>query len=311
MSEEQTLLTAAATAPETAAAADAGADAAQATQDAPAAAQEAQDWRPESLRGEKALEKYKTPEDAYRALVEAQKLIGKKADPLAPPAEDAPQEEKDAFSAKLRELRGVPPEDKIAEAYAVTPPEGAPEGYALNPDLIGAFQKIAHEAGLAPAEWQKMSSGYMQLEVAAIIKGRADAKAAQDKAEAALVKEWQDAGSSPKEKFTEALKAAQALGLVGKDGSNSILGHLGNNTALIKALSENVYPLIAEGKLKGGATSGVAGMVLSPREAVDKARAMMADPRYSSPTTRDPEYVREVQAFVAQHEAAINSTSSR
>ena len=126
MSEEQTLLTAAATAPETAAAADAGADAAQATQDTSAATQDAQDWRPESLRGEKALEKYQSAEEAHRALVEAQKLIGKKADPLAPPADDAPQEEKDAFSAKLRELRGVPAEDKVAEAYAVEVPEDAP-----------------------------------------------------------------------------------------------------------------------------------------------------------------------------------------
>lgn len=299
MSEEQTLLTSAATPTDTAVAA-AGTETAQATQEGAVTATStttAEDWRPESLRGEKALEKYKTPEDAYKALVEAQKLIGKKADPLAPPSDDAPQEEKDAFNAKLRELRGVPPEDKIAEAYAVTPPDGAPEGYALDPNLIGAFQKIAHEAGLAPAEWQKMASGYMQLEVAAIIKGRADAKAAQDKAEAALVKEWQEAGHSPKEKFTEALKAAQALGLVGKDGSNNILGELGNRTSLIKALSETVYPLIAEGKLKGGGTSSVAP-ALSPKEALEKGQALIRDPRY---TQGDPEYLREVQAHFARY----------
>jgi len=300
MSEEQTLLTAAATAPETAAAADAGADAAQATQDTSAAPQEAQDWRPESLRGEKALEKYKSPEDAYKALVEAQKLIGKKADPFAPPADDAPQEEKDAFSAKLRELRGVPAEDKVAEAYAVEVPEDAPEGYALSPELVGAFQGIAHKAGLAPAEFKELAAGYVQMELQAIAAARQDAKVRQEKAETALVKEWQDADLVPKEQFGNALKAAQALGLVGKDGKDSILGHLGNNTALIKALASEVYPLVAEGKLKGGATASQEP-AYTPQEAMGKLRAMQADPRYRDAMQRDPDYVREVDAFAERY----------
>lgn len=294
MADEPTLLTAAVTPTETVAAAETVAVEAPAQNVEQAAAVE--DWRPESLRGEKALEKYKSPEDAYKALVEAQKLIGKKADPLAPPAEDAPQEEKDAFSAKLRELRGVPAEDKVAEAYAVAVPEDAPEGYALSPELVSGFQALAYEAGMSPSEWQKLSGGYVQMEIKAIAAARQDAKVRQEKAETALVKEWQAADLVPKEQFSNALKAAQALGLVSKDGKESILGHLGNNTALIKALASEVYPLVAEGKLKGGATASQEP-AYTPQEAMGKLRAMQADPRYRDSMKRDPDYVREVDAF--------------
>lgn len=293
MADEQTLLTTGATPTAEVAATETVTAAAQ---EQPATQPASEDWRPESLRGEKALEKYKSPEDAYKALVGAQKLIGKKADPLAPPAEDAPQEERDAFSAKLRELRGVPAEDKVAEAYAVDVPEDAPEGYALSPELVGAFQGIAHKAGLAPAEFKELAAGYIQMEVQAIAAARQDAKVRQEKAETALVKEWQSAGLVPKEEFGNALKAAQALGLVSKDGKDNILGHLGNNTALIKALAENVYPLVAEGKLKGGATASQEP-AYTPQEAMGKLRAMQADPRYRDTMKRDPDYVREVDAF--------------
>lgn len=293
MADEQTLLTTGATPTEEVAATETVTAAAQ---EQPATQPASEDWRPESLRGEKALEKYKSPEDAYKALVEAQKLIGKKADPLAPPADDASQEERDAFSAKLRELRGVPAEDKVAEAYAIEVPEDAPEGYALSPELVGAFQGIAHKAGLAPAEFKELAAGYIQMEVQAITAARQEAKVRQEKAETTLVKEWQSAGLVPKEEFGNALKAAQALGLVSKDGKDNILGHLGNNTALIKALAENVYPLVAEGKLKGGATASQEP-AYTPQEAMGKLRAMQADPRYRDTMKRDPDYVREVDAF--------------
>jgi hypothetical protein len=296
MADEQTLLTAAATPTAEVAAAETSTNST-VSASIESATQEQSDWRPEPLRGEKSLEKYKTQEDALKALVDAQKLIGKKADGIVPPGEDATPEQLEAFNAKLRELRGVPAE---ATAYEVSPPADAPEGYALNADLVGAFQSLALEAGLAPSEFKKMADGYMQLEVQAIAAARVEAKARTEKEEAALVKEWQAAGEVPKEKFSHALKAAQALGLVSKSGTESILGHLGNNTALIKALSDNVYPLIAEGRLKGGGHEQT-GPVYTPQEAIAKGRAMMADPRYKDSRQRDPDYVREVDAFFEQH----------
>jgi len=303
MSEEQTLLTQAA-APEEAAPA---ADPATTAQEAPAVAQEVQDWRPEALRGEKALEKYNSPEDAFKALVEAQKLIGKKADPLAPPADDATQEEKDAFNAKLRELRGVPTPDKVAEAYAVEPPAEAPEGYEISPDLVGAFQGLALEAGLAPAEFKRMAEGYMQMEIAQINAVRAESKANQEKAQAELVKGWQAEGRVPKEEFSNALKAAQILGLVGKDGKNNLLGHLGNSTALVAALA-NAYPVLGEAGLKGGATIS-SQPAYTPKEALDKLQGMQRDPRYRDQMTRDPDFVREVDAFAARYGTLIRKGS--
>lgn len=304
MADEPTLLTAHAEPAPVEAPADAGAAAPDVAAAPVGSPPDAHDWRPESLRGEKALEKYKSPEDAFKALVDAQKLIGKKADPLAAPGEEATQEERDAFTAKLRELRGVPTPEKAAEAYAIVPPADAPEGYELNADLVGAFQGLALEAGLAPAEFQKMADGYMALEVQSIIKMRQEAKARTEKEEAALVKGWQDEGKVPKEEFSKAVKAAQALELVGKNGTDSILGHLGNNTALIKTLAEKVYPLIAEGRLKGGGTEQN-GPQYTPQEAFGKLQVMQRDPRYSDPGKRDPDFVREVDAFASMHGTLI------
>jgi len=296
MADEPTLLTSAAT-PE------APAEAAAPEPVAPGAAQDASDWRPESLRGEKSLEKYNKPEDAFKALVEAQKLIGKRAEGIVPPGEGATPEQVDAFNAKLRELRGVPTEDKIAEAYAVVAPEDAPEGYALNPELVGAFQGLALEAGLAPAEFQKLAQGYMAMEVQAIAAARADAKARQQKAEDALVKEWRDAGEVPKEKLANALEAAKILGWITK--TDNILGDLGNNTDVVKSLADIIWPLVKESGLKGGGHEQQ-GPTYTPQEARDKARSYTSDPRYKDPRKRDPDFVREADAFFEKHGKLIS-----
>lgn len=259
-------------------------------------------WVPESLKAEKWTEKYKSTEDALKAFGEAQKLLGKRAEGIVPPGEDAKPEEVEAFNAKLRELRGVP---DSPEKYEVAAPEDAPEGYALDENIVGAFQKLAHEAGIAPAEFKRLADGYMQMEIAGITQARQQHREYVEKEEAALVKGWQDEGLQPKEMFTRATKAAQALGLLDKDGTTSLLSkHAQNHAPLLKALAENVYPLIAEGKLKGGAAPQTSEQY-TPKEALEKGRAMMRDPRYSEPLKRDPEYVRQVEQFFEEHGAVI------
>lgn len=301
MADEQTLLTRGAAPVE-----DTAVPAEQAqTEQAPeqkATPTASEDWRPESLRGEKALEKYKSPEDAYKALIEAQKLIGKKADPLAPPAEDAPQEEKDAFSAKLRELRGIPTEDKVAEAYAVAVPEGAPEGYAINPEFLERFQQRAFKAGMAPAEFRDLAQGYIEDEIAAMQAAHEAGVRQAKENEEALVKAWRDEGHVPGEMFKAANTAVDALGL------RDIVEAPANSPAFIKAMAEKVYPLIAEGKLKGGATASINEPKMTEKEAMDKGRAMMRDPRWAG---NDPGYVAEVRAHFARHFPGEHTAASR
>lgn len=256
------------------------------------------DALPDDLKGAEVLGKYADQNAALKALVEAQKVIGKPKEGLVPPGEDAKPEEVEAFQAKLRELRGVP---DSPDKYEVAAPEDAPEGYALDANLVGAFQKLAHEAGIAPSEFKRLADGYMQMEIAAINKVRQDSAAAAKKAEADLVKQWQAEGLAPKEGFSQALKAAEALGLVGKD--KDLLGSLGNNTALIAQL-QKVWPVLSEAGLKGGGVAQDAPHY-TPKEALEKGRAMMRDPRYADPLRRDPEYVREVQQHFERYGSVI------
>lgn len=302
MTEEGSLLTAGAEAAQASdtppAATAAQTPAADASKSAEAAAPKWTEALPDELKGAEVLGKYADQNAALKALVDAQKLLGKRAEGLVPPGEDAKPEEVEAFNAKLRELRGVP---DAPDKYEVVVPEGAPEGYALDPGLVSYFQGIAHEAGMAPAEFTSMANAFMAREIESITAMRQQAVEGQKKAEAELVKQWQTEGLAPKEGFTRAHKAAQMLGLVGKDFD--LLGSLGNNTKLIAQL-EKVYPTLSESGLKGGATSD-SEPALTPKEALARGRAMMRDPRYADPARRDPVYVQEVEAHFAKHGGAI------
>lgn len=73
------------------------------------------------------------------------------------PGKDAKPEEVKAYEADMAAFRkayGVP---DAPEGYKLEPPKDAPEGVTWNPDHAAAFQKVAHELGLTPAQAQKLA----------------------------------------------------------------------------------------------------------------------------------------------------------
>ena len=70
--------------------------------------QETKSWRdellPDDLKDLPLFEKYESPQEAFKAFAEAQKLIGKKG--VIPPDKDASDEEKKAFLKQLYEIMG-------------------------------------------------------------------------------------------------------------------------------------------------------------------------------------------------------------
>lgn len=72
---------------------------------------------------------------------------------LTVPAEDAPQEVKDAYNSELKKLWGVPaaPED-----YKLAAPAQVPEGLEFNPEMAAQFSSFAHELGLTKAQADKL-----------------------------------------------------------------------------------------------------------------------------------------------------------
>ena len=93
------------------------------------------------LRDHPALEKYETKDEAVKALVHAQRMLGKSPDGyIRMPGEGEAPEEFDAFYAALGRPEG-------ADGYEL-PDMEMPEGFAVREELLGALKIKAHELGL-------------------------------------------------------------------------------------------------------------------------------------------------------------------
>lgn len=154
-------------------------------------------------------------DDLVTAHLNATKLIGVQPDQIV----RLDEAQKDPI-ALLRRL-GAP--DK-ADGYKLTPPEGVPEHLATGENL-GWFQGVAAEAGLLPAQAEKLYSAY----VARNVEVQKAAEAAVAKAQDTLQREW---GQAYDENIKAASSAARTLGLTAKLNDAG----LGADPDVIKAL---------------------------------------------------------------------------
>jgi hypothetical protein len=115
-----------------------------------------QDWRPEELRGEKTLEKFKDPGSLAKSYIELEKMMGTA---IHVPKDDAKPEEWESFYRKL----GKP--DK-PEGYGITKPADMPPGVSWNDDLTKWFVSSAHAAGLNKGQVSKIINGWNEMESA-------------------------------------------------------------------------------------------------------------------------------------------------
>jgi hypothetical protein len=113
-----------------------------------------QDWRPEELRGEKTLEKFKDPGSLAKSYIELEKRLGTA---INVPKEDAKPEEWEAFYRKI----GKP--EKVEE-YGVTKPEDMPPGVSWNDELTQNFLTWAHTAGLNKTQVKTIINAWNQQE---------------------------------------------------------------------------------------------------------------------------------------------------
>lgn len=68
------------------------------------------------------------------------------------PGEHATPEERQAFDAELRKVRGAP---ESPDAYQIPPPASLPEGVDWNKETA-EFRAVAHQLGLSPQEAQRL-----------------------------------------------------------------------------------------------------------------------------------------------------------
>jgi hypothetical protein len=109
------------------------------------------------LRDNPKLRQFRSVADLARSYLNQERVVGRKARGLMPPADDAPDEERAAFEREWRTALKVP---DAPEGYALRLPRGvAPDGRALP-----WFSRAAHGVGLTPAQAQGLLDRYHDLE---------------------------------------------------------------------------------------------------------------------------------------------------
>lgn len=229
------------------------------------------------LRDHPALKSYKTKDEAVKALVHAQRMLGKAPDGYVKvPAIEAGHEVLDAFYAAL----GRP---DAADKYQL-PEMELPEGYALNVEMLEGFRNTAHRLGLTPEQVSGLYQWFLPLVLDTRARLDAETELTREKELEALRAVHR--GETPR-MLDMALRAAEAIG--GKELLAALdVTRAGDQSAVINAFAR-MAPLVLEGGMRGSGSGW--GEELSR----EKLRAMMQDPRYHDPLKRDPEYVKKVR----------------
>lgn len=224
-----------------------------------------------ALRDSSTLRKYGSPEEAYKGLINAQRMIGQKQVGLVAPGEHATDEERSAFQAELRKLSGVP---DSADGYGLKV-----EG--VGDEELGSLLEFAHGHGMNPAQ------------VEGLIKYAQDAQAAEAKAVeqrqaddmAALEQEWGDKFSANMERLGLVPGVIDQSGELGKFLESS--GGM-KNPLVLKAL-HTISEMMGESKWVEGTKRTAPGGLTR-----EKLESMMLDKRYKEGPDHDPDFARQV-----------------
>lgn len=192
-------------------------------------------WRealPDDLGKHSIWSKYDNVTDLVKGAINAQSQVGKKAEDfwLSEDANDI---------ARRREIMNVPNE---VNGYEITTGD-IPEGTELDEARIGSFKEIAHELGLTNEQAQaivnwELESGAKNLEQIE----QAEELSVRE-AEDTLRKEW--GGNDYEYNMGKVANVMDYLGLGEFKDDPSI----GNNVDFIKAVFENIVPIISEDEI--------------------------------------------------------------
>lgn len=230
------------------------------------------------LRQHPALAKYATKDEAIKALVHAQRLLGRKG------------EAQGEALGSLLSLGGCP----AGEACPASPadyrlPElDMPEEFSVNEALRAAFLDKAHELALTDAQVAGLYAWFMPLNVQALQDSHEAARTERLKTrERELVALRQVHGGAAQGVLEAARKAVLALG--GKELMERLEASGAADDARVVQAFARVAPLVSESALRP--REGAPAQGLTPQ----RLREMMRDPRYHDPSRRDADYVRQVR----------------
>jgi hypothetical protein len=233
------------------------------------------------LRQHPALAKYASAEEALKALVHAQRLLGRKTEPEGGSLLSHGQAQ---GQSPASDQSGRP---ESPEHYQL-PEIELPKDFRVDEGLRNAFLAKAHELGLSDAQAGGLYAWFLPLNVEGLRSYSEKTKTERRKRrERELSGLRQAHGGEATSVLESARKAVMALG----------------GTALMQALEQSgaaddacvvqafarMAPLVSEPTLRGRNAGAAAS--LTPQ----RLREMMRDPRYFDPSRRDAEFVRQVQ----------------
>lgn len=236
---------------------------------------------PEDLRADPLWQRFKSPEDSYKAHLSAHKALGAS---LRIPKDDAPKEEWDGFYAKLG--RPEKPGD-----YGLRAPEKLPDGIRWDDATVADFQAVAHGLGLnakqaaALAEWdlQRQIRGRDGL-VTEIAKGR-------EKSMETLKAEWGPLYGRNRSLAGEGFRA-----LTDGEERDSFDEKYGDDPVAIKVFSRVGQFLLEQGEITGEGSHAMSAE--DAQKKLDEIKsARIKDPSHPMNNDKDPRHNAEREEY--------------
>lgn len=248
------------------------------TQDAPPAPSDWRDGIPEDVRSDPIWDKYGSQDDALRALVGAQKYMGREKLPVPKDEND-----KEAFDLIFKRL-GLP---ENADGYKLPTDLEIPKEIPFDDNMLAGFKKVALENGILPGQFDKLYRWYMNTTVEQYNAMVQKNKEAFQEAETGLRGKW---GAAYQQNLALAKKVCGTF--ADKSTVERVLQIAGNDPAMIE-LFANIGKVMSEDQMTGKP----GGLTLTPAEAeseLSKIRGDIKGPFYDETHPQHQEYVDKV-----------------
>jgi len=192
-------------------------------------------WRdalPDDLGKHSIWSKYDNVTDLVKGAINAQSQVGKKAT-------DFWLSEDENDIATRREIMNIPNE---VDGYEITTGE-IPEGTELDEARLGSFKELAHQVGLTVEQAQAIADWEIESGSANLQQIEQNEELSVREAEETLRKEW--TGDKFEYNMGKVANVMDYLGLEEFKDDPAI----GNNVDFIKAVFENIVPIISEDEI--------------------------------------------------------------
>jgi hypothetical protein len=213
-------------------------------------------WRnalPDDLGKHSIWSKYDNPMDLVKGAINAQSQVGKKAEELW-------LSEDDNDISRLREIMNVPNE---VEGYDISIGE-IPEDTELDEERLNSFKNLAHEVGLTVEQAQAIADWEVKSGQANLQEIEKQEELSIQEAENTLRQEW--SGDKFEYNMGKVANVMDYLGL----GEFKDDPAIGNNVDFIKAVFENIVPIISEDEIIESGVEHNKATIIDQLDDIDK-----------------------------------------